>query len=131
MLPMRRVDYGIKALMETWTLSNKPQTLSVLWPLIKYMVYYIKSFHFFQAYWKLNKIIQLNITNNAGLSKSRLEVQCFQSVYVIELLAQYGLEDFKNIEFVDKASFKCFFFNLYKKNNDDNCFKPFRSTDLI
>jgi len=43
----------------------------------------------------------LNKSNNAGLGENRLAQQCFQNVYVIELLSQYGFEHLEDIKVVE------------------------------
>ena len=50
----------------------------------------------------INKqLINLNKTSNAGLGENRLAQQCFQNVYVIELLSQYGFTDLEDIKVVE------------------------------
>jgi hypothetical protein len=45
----------------------------------------------------------LNEQHAANLDRSRLTILCFQNVYVIELLKEYGFNDTHKIEIVDQV----------------------------
>jgi hypothetical protein len=49
------------------------------------------------------KLTGLNNINKAGLEKYRLVQQCFQNVYAIQLLAEYGFSSFDKIKTIDQV----------------------------
>lgn len=50
------------------------------------------------------QLVELNQTNNAGLSETHLKGLCFSNVYSIALTARYGFTDYKNFKVTDKIN---------------------------
>lgn len=52
----------------------------------------------------INELVRYNESSRAGLDRDRLTRFCFQNVYIIELLSEYGISSLENVKVVDKIN---------------------------
>lgn len=63
-----------------------------------------------------SQLVRYNESSRAGLDRDRLTRFCFQNVYIIELLSEYGISSLENVKVVDQVCiklFSCFVFLKY------------------